>query len=166
MTVAAPLVGVCAAALVLAALAGLARAGGRVAAALCFATAGLFCGVAAIALGAPRAGGALIAVTVLLAAMAFAAGALAGEMAPPRTPSPRVALAVAALAALILVAAWGYAPAWRPPVAIAPTAAFALPRGGDLFIALATLVGIAGAAAALLGFGERGVLGADRRGPE
>lgn len=145
--------------LAIGAIALLAASRTRVAGVIAFAAAGLFGGVAAIAMNADGAGGALIGATAVLSAMAFATGPLVGEIAESGKRWPRLVLGVATAAMAAVFSAWGLAPAWTAPPANAGAPAFALARAGDLFIALVVLVGVAGAGAAILGFGERGVLG-------
>ena len=137
----------------------------RVGALAPFSVVGLLAGVAATAAGSEDAGFALMGVTAMVTLMGYAAGALVGDPAPPRRKPPRAAAAVAIVTLGVLGATWLFAPPIQqmaPPRALAP---FDLARGFDLFLALAALVGVAGAAAALLGFGERGVLGVPREGP-
>jgi hypothetical protein len=133
----------------------------RVAAALGFSAAGVFAGLTSAALGAATIGIALALSAICLAALVLAGGALAGEAVERRGPVSRIALA----AAIAAIAALAFASPLAPPLSTsmaAPQPAFALARGGDLFLALAALVGVAGAVAAILGFGERGVLGVER----
>jgi hypothetical protein len=133
----------------------------RVAMIACLALVGAMGAVAQTAVGGADAGFALMGVTALLTLMGYATGALTGD-AVARKPAPqRVAIAVAAVALCALVASWPLAPAalWHGTAPQAP--AFDMARADDLFLALAALVGVAATAAALLGFGERGVIGAD-----
>lgn len=154
--------------LALFALGAMARLRDRIAAALAFAAAGALAALAAGAMGAADAALTLAAIVGFLAALAIATGLLIGEPAPaPRLGAwggawPGVGAATAAFIAVAL--AWGYAPPLPPGGAPNVAAVLDAPRAGDLFIALGVLVAVVGAAAALLGFGERGVL-RDRGGP-
>jgi hypothetical protein len=148
--------------LALACLAALALSLSRVAGALSFTLAGVSAALAALVLGAGEAALALLTLSVVAGATIFATGALAGEHATTRRRAPLV-LALSGLALVALIAPMGYAPALPPLIHAAAAAAFAAPRGGDLFLALVVLVGVAGATAAVLGFGERGILGPDPR---
>ncbi|MDX2235150.1 MAG: hypothetical protein NW200_11700 [Hyphomonadaceae bacterium] len=155
-------VAVCSAILAGCGAAALALSRTRLAGAIAFAATGLFCGVAATAMGAAEAGLVLIGATAVLTAMTLAAGALLGEMVQGRPVTARVAVGAAVAAGVALVGVWAAAPAVTGLAPRAPGALFAVARGGDLFIALCALAGVAGVAASLLGFGERGVLGPDR----
>ncbi len=137
----------------------------RVSAIAAFALVGVMGATAQIAIGGPEAGFALIGVTALLALMAYATGALTGDALDQKQRPPRGALAVSAITLCALVAAWPLAPAALTHAAALQTLpAFATARGEDLVLALAALIGVAAAAAALLGFGERGVIGMAREG--
>ena len=137
----------------------------RVGAVASVALVGVMGAVAQIAVGGGDVGFALIGVTALLALMAYATGALTGDAKALKQRAPNGAIAVAAIAWLALVAAWPLAPAALTHVApVQKAAAFDMARADDLFLALAALMGVAAAAAALLGFGERGVIGAPRDG--
>ena len=133
----------------------------RVAMIVCLALVGVTGAVAQMAVGGADAGFALMGVTALLTLIAYATGALAGDVVERKPPPQRVAIAAAAVALCALVAAWPLAPAalWHATPPQMP--AFDMARADDLFLALAALVGVAATAAALLGFGERGVIGAD-----
>lgn len=150
--------------LAIAAMGALVASRARVGAVAPYSAIGLLAGIAAIACGREAEGFALVGIAALLALTAYATGALVGDPAQQRGTPPRRAAIAAVVTLGLLVACWLYAPAlsFLPPPRPAPPA-FAMMRGLDLFIALATLVGVAGAAAALLGFGERGVLGEGRR---
>lgn len=137
----------------------------RVGAIAAFALVGVMGAVAQIAIGGGDVGSAMIGVTAMLALMAYAAGALIGDALDQKQRSPRVAIAVAAIALCALIAAWPLAPAaLTHAIPAHKPAAFDMARADDLFLALAALVGVAATAAALLGFGERGVIGAPREG--
>ncbi len=137
----------------------------RVGAIAAFALVGVMGAVAQIAISGGDVGSAMIGVTAMLALMAFATGALAGDAVDPKQRPPRIALAVAALALCALVAAWPLAPAaLRHAIPAPKPAAFDMARADDLFLALAGLIGVAATVAALLGFGERGVIGTPREG--
>ena len=156
---------VAAVALAIGAVGALIASRARVGAIAPFSAVGLMAGVSAISAGSEDAGFALIAAAAMLTLMAYAAGALVGDRAPPRRKPPRVAAAVAVVTLGVLGATWLFAPPIARPAPPHQLAAFGLARGLDLFVALAALVGVAGAAASLLGFGERGVLGVPREGP-
>ena len=137
----------------------------RVGAIASFALIGVMGAVAQIAVGGADAGFALIGVTAMLALMAYATGALIGDPVAQTQRPPHAALVVAAIALCALVAAWPLAPAALTHAApVQKAAAFDMARADDLFLALAALAGVAAAAAAVVGFGERGVIGAPRAG--
>lgn len=142
------------------AMAGLLAATTRAAMAIAIGVAGVGLGLAAASVGAAGAGVTMALGGGFISVLALAAGAIVGE---PRAgkPAPWAALVAGLVALAALVAATGWAPA-AAPLRPAATPLLSLPRAGDLFLALATLAGVGAAAASLLGFGERGVLGAAR----
>lgn len=131
----------------------------RVATALAFAATIAFAGVAAMATGVFDAGFALLAGGTLATLLALAAGAGIGEIAliAQRPALARIAVCVACFAALLL--AWPNTPP-LPALALPDRApVFDLPRGLDLFIALAAFAAAAAGIVGAVGFGARGLFG-------
>lgn len=139
----------------------LARARTRADMATAFAAAGGFAAFAALVAGGVAAGGAMLAACVALTVFGYAAAAHLGA---PRASEERHAVLLSVLGAGVLlgVAAWRWAPAAAPAAPVPTTPAFDAPDGGTLILALALLVGVAGVASALLGRGDRGILGVGR----
>ena len=153
----------CAAIAVIAAVA-LALAKTRVAAALAFAIVAAFAGLTTIAAGAFDAGLVLIAAGMLIALMTMAAAQSVGEIAALAHRPAWAPLAACVTGALVLLLAWPNVPSTPLLGQLTRVAAFSVPRGVDLFIALAAFAAVGAGVVALLGFGERGVFGVDKDG--
>jgi hypothetical protein len=142
----------------------LAMAKARVAAALAFGLVAAFAGLTAIAAGAFDAGLVLIAAGAMIALMTMAAAAGLGEVAVIAHRPALVPLAACVACAVALLLAWPNAPSAPALAQASRMVAFDIGRGMDVFIALVGFAAVGAGVTALVGFGERGVFGADKDG--
>jgi hypothetical protein len=134
----------------------------RLTASLAFALVAVFAGLTAVAVGVFSAGLALISAGMMIALVAMVAAGGVGEIAAV-AQRPAIAPLVACAACLVaLVLAWPNAPATPALTTPSRMVAFDVGRGTDVFIALAGLVAAGMGVTALIGFGARGVFGADK----
>jgi hypothetical protein len=143
----------------------LALARTRMALSLAFTFVAVFAGLAAIAAGAFDTGLVLVVAGAMIALFTMASAAGVGEVADFVSRRPAlVPLAASVLCAGALCLAWPGAPP-APALASPPRViAFETARGMDIFIALIAFVAVGAGVTALVGFGARGVFGADKDG--